>query len=98
MIIKDDDHSWSVDEGESTSDGDTRQSTDAIDKEKDEEAVVAEITRRETNLVQVWRIFTLLTLVAVSATVSTLTFRLLHAQDVDEFEDSVRAQQSFRFF
>jgi muconolactone delta-isomerase len=88
-MSKDDDHSWSVDERESTSDGGTRQSVDAIEQEKAEEEAVAKITRRETKQVQVWRVFTLFILVAVSVVVSTITFRLLQAQDVDEFEDSV---------
>ncbi|GAX23164.1 hypothetical protein FisN_33Lh057 [Fistulifera solaris] len=68
-MSKADDHSWSVDERESTSDGGTRQSADAIEQEKAEEEAVAKIT-------------------ALSVVVSTITFRLLEAQDVDEFEDS----------
>jgi muconolactone delta-isomerase len=88
-MSKEDDHSWSVDERESTSDGGTRQSADAMEQEKAEEEAVAKITERETRQVQVWRIFTLLILIAVSVVVSTITYRLLEAQDVDEFEDSV---------
>ncbi len=85
-----DDHSWSVDGGES-SDGENHRpyGMDTIEEEKAEEAAVAELTRRETRGVQMWRIFTMLTLVAVSVAVSTITFRLLQDQDVDEFKDSV---------
>ncbi len=94
-----DDQSWSVDGGES-SDGENHRpyGMDTIEEEKAEEAAVAELTRRETRGVQMWRIFTMLTLVAVSVAVSTITFRLLQDQDVDEFKDSVStSRQSYHF-
>jgi hypothetical protein len=90
MTKDDDDHSWSVDGGESSSDGEIRPyGMDDIEQEKAEEAAVAEITKRETRGVQMWRLFTLVILIAVSATVSTISYRLLNDQDVNEFEDSV---------
>jgi hypothetical protein len=90
-MIEDDDRSWSVDDGDDTSDAENRSSNlDTNEQEKTEEAAVAELIRHETRWVQMWRVFTLLILVAVSVTVSTITFRLLQIQDVDEFKDSVR--------
>jgi hypothetical protein len=88
-MIEDSDHSWSVDGGESSDDDLQSSGMDTNDQEKAEEEAIAELTRRETRGVQMWRIFTLLILVAVSVAVSTITFRLLQAQDIDEFEDSV---------
>jgi hypothetical protein len=88
-MIEDSDHSWSVGGGES-SDGDIRShGTDTLEKERAEEAAVAELTRRETRGVRLWRGFTLLTLIAVSVAVSTITYRLLRNQDVKEFQNSV---------
>jgi hypothetical protein len=91
-MTNDDDYSWSVDGGESSSDGENHRSSamDSIEEDKAEEAAIAELTRRETRGVQMWRIFTLLTLVAVSVAVSIITFLLLRNKDVDEFNDSVR--------
>ena len=89
MAKENDDHSWSVDGGESSEGDDRPYGMDAIEQEKAEENAVALLTRRETRGVQLWRIFTLLTLVAVSVAVSTVTFRLLRDQDTDEFHDSV---------
>ncbi len=96
MMNDDNDHSWSVDGGES-SDGDNHRpyGMDSIEQEKAEEAAVAEITKRETRGVQMWRVFTIFTLVAVSVAVSTITFRLLQNKDVDEFEDSVSVDIHF---
>ena len=92
-----DDFSCSIDERES-SDGETRSHvTDAMEQEKAEEEAIAELTRRETRGVQMWRFFTLLTLIAVSVAVSTVTFRLLKTQDADEFEDSVSIVSVMRF-
>jgi hypothetical protein len=89
----DDDYSRSVDgdEESSSSDGEIHRPSgmDTIDEKKAEEAAIAELTRRETRGVQMWRIFTLLTLIAVSVAVSTITFKLLQNKDVNEFEDSV---------
>jgi hypothetical protein len=93
-MIEDSDQSWSV-EGGNSSEGEIRSSNlDTIEKERSEEAAVAELIRHETRLVQMWRVFTLLILVAVSVAVSTITFRLLQNQDVDEFEDSVSVTEN----
>jgi hypothetical protein len=89
MSKDDDEHSWSVDGGDSSEGDDRPYGMDSIEQEKAEEAAVAELTRRETRGVQMWRIFTLLSLIAVSVAVSTITFRLLRDQETDEFEESV---------
>ncbi|GAX14200.1 hypothetical protein FisN_20Hh177 [Fistulifera solaris] len=90
MSKDDDEHSWSVDGGDSSEGDDRPYGMDSIEQEKAEEAAVAELTRRETRGVQMWRIFTLLSLIAVSVAVSTITFRLLRDQEKDEFEDSYK--------
>jgi hypothetical protein len=88
-MVEESEQSWSIDGGESSDDEVQSSGRDTNEQEKAEEEAIAELTRRETMGVQMWRVFTLLTLVAVSVAVSTITFRLLQAQDVDEFEDSV---------
>lgn len=88
-MAKDDDHSWSDDGGMSSDDGGRLYDTGAVEQEKAEEEAVEKLTRRETRGVRFWRIFTMLTLIAVSIAVSTVTYRLLEDQDIDEFEGSV---------
>jgi hypothetical protein len=88
-MIEDSDHSWSVEGGDSSDGGNGSSNLDPNEQEKSEEAAVAELIRHETRWVQMWRVFTLLILIAVSVAVSTITFRLLQNQDVDEFKDSV---------
>jgi hypothetical protein len=87
MISSDRDSDASVDGGESSIE--TGHDVGKEEDDRDEVKEIQKLAKRETRNIKVWRSIVVLLLLAVGASVSTLTFIFLRDEETDDYVDAV---------